>query len=206
MKNIFRFICIALVCLTLPTGVLAQDDDKTKTLLGDRPLVNTSNLGYFVAPSYGFTQMDDSAASLLNIRGGVSINEKMAFGGYFATSLNQINPESETVQGIYMDYWSVGGFAEYILHSDKLFHVSFPLYIGYGEVQMDNEAGDAGLGEATFFQIEPGALLEINLHKNVRFNIGAGYRFVGDMEYRNLNQSDLSGITGYVGLKIGLFK
>ncbi len=71
---------------------------------------------------------------------------------------------------------------------------------------MDNESGDAGLGESTFFQIEPSALLEINLHKNVRFNIGAGYRFAGQMEYRNFNQSDISGLIGYVGLKFGLFK
>lgn len=71
---------------------------------------------------------------------------------------------------------------------------------------MDNENGDAGLGEANFFQIEPSALLEVNLHKYVRFNIGAGYRFVGQMSYRNLNQSDISGLTGYVGLKFGLFR
>jgi len=44
------------------------------------------------------------------------------------------------------------------------------------------------------------------LHKHIRFNAGAGYRIIGNMEYRNLNQSNLSGITGYVGLKFGLFK
>jgi len=71
---------------------------------------------------------------------------------------------------------------------------------------MDNENGDAELGEANFFQVEPSALLEVNLHKNVRLNVGAGYRFVRQMEYRNFNQSDISGMTGYIGLKFGLFK
>ncbi len=70
---------------------------------------------------------------------------------------------------------------------------------------MDNEDGVAGLGESNFFQIEPVALLEINLHKYVRLNLGAGYRFVGQMEYRNFDQSDISGLTGYLGLRIGIF-
>jgi hypothetical protein len=201
MKKNLSLIYIVLLCLSLPIVMYAQDDEKTQTLLGGKKLVNTGNLGIFIPPSYGFTQMDGSSASLFNLRGGVSWNEKLSFGGYIATSLNQINPESEKIQGIYMDYWSVGGFAEYTLHADKLFHVYFPVYIGYGEVGMDN---DAGLGDATFFQIVPETLLEVNVHKNVRFNLGAGYRFEGDMEYRNFNQADLSGITGYVGLNIGL--
>jgi hypothetical protein len=150
--------------------------------------------------------MDGSTVSLFNLRGGLNIRDKISFGAYFSTSLNEINPESETVQGIYMDYWSVGGFAEYTLLSKNVFHVTFPLYIGYGEVQMDNEVGDAGLGEENFFQIKPSALLEVNLHKYVRLNLGAGYRLVGQMEYRNFNQSDISGLTGYLGLKFGLFK
>jgi hypothetical protein len=62
------------------------------------------------------------------------------------------------------------------------------------------------MGEANFYQVEPSALLELNIHKYVRFNIGAGYRFVGQMSYRNMDQRDLSGFTGYVGLKIGVFR
>jgi hypothetical protein len=71
---------------------------------------------------------------------------------------------------------------------------------------MDNYQGDAGLGEASFIQIEPSALLEVNLHKYVRLNLGAGYRLISQVTYRNLNQNDLSGLTGYVGLKFGLFR
>ena len=150
--------------------------------------------------------MDGSGASLFNLRGGLSLKDKFSFGAYLSTSLNEIRPQSETLPNIYMDYWTVGGFAEYTLFSKKLVHLSFPLYVGYGEVQMDNEIGDVGLGESNFLKVEPSALLEINLHKYVRFHVGAGYRFVGSMNYRNLNQADLSGLTGYVGLKFGLFR
>lgn len=134
------------------------------------------------------------------------MNNKFALGAFWSTSINEIVPQSETLLNVYMDYWSVGGFAEYTLFSKKLVHLTFPLYIGYGEVEMDNERGNPGLGESNFFQVEPSALLEINLLKYMRLNIGTGYRFVGQMNYRNFNQSDISGLTGYVGLKVGLFR
>jgi hypothetical protein len=197
----------ALICLTIfQVSLYAQNNNEAKTLFGSGNSISTKDLGFFVTPSYGITQMDGSTASIFNLHGGINLKDKFSFGAYFNTSLNQISPQSETIQNIYMDYWTLGGFAEYTLFSKKVTHLTFPLYVGYGEVQMDNENGDAGLGEANFFQIEPSALLEVNLHKYVRFNIGAGYRFVGQMKYRNFNQSDISGLTGYVGLKFGLFR
>jgi hypothetical protein len=150
--------------------------------------------------------MDGSEAFLFNLRAGINLKDKFSFGGYFNTSMNQIRPQSETIPFIYMDYWTVGAFAEYTLFAKRLMHLTFPVYIGYGEVQMDNEIGETELGEEYFFQIEPSALLEINLHKYARLNLGAGYRFVGEMNYRNLDQTDISGLTAYIGLKFGLFR
>lgn len=186
--------------------VVAQETEETNTLFGNGKSINTENLGFFVAPAYGITQIDGSTASLFNLRAGLTIKDKFSIGAYYTTSLNQINPQSEKTPNLYMDYWSAGGFVEYTVLQKKLLHVTLPLFVGIGEVQMDNENGDAGLGESNFIQIEPSALLEINLHKYVRFNIGAGYRIVGNMQYRNFNQSNISGLTGYVGLKFGLFR
>lgn len=163
-------LLILLACLLALSGsVKAQQDDEASTLLGNGASISTKDIGFFVAPAYGITSMDGSSASLFNLRSGLNVKDKISLGAYFNTSLNEIKPESETVQGVYMDYWSVGGFAEYTLLSKKVLHVTFPLYVGYGEVEMDNEDGDVGLGEANFLQIEPSALLEVNLHKYVRF-------------------------------------
>jgi hypothetical protein len=186
-------------------SLLAQQNSEMKTLFENGSPINKEDLGFFLAPAIGFTQMDGSTAALFNLRGGVSLNNKISFGPYFSTSLNEINPRSEVVPNVYMDYWSVGGFAEYTLNASRLVHLTFPIYIGYGEVQMDNEIGDAGLGEANFLQLEPSALVEINLHRLIQFNLGLGYRIVGQMEYRNFNQNDISGLTGYAGLKIRLY-
>jgi len=196
-------------CLTMfQINTFAQDDGKVNTVFDtDNPL-SVKDLGFFVAPSIGFTQMDGSATSLFNLRGGISFKDKFSIGASYNASLNKIRPQSETMQNIYMEYWSLGGFAEYTLFSKKMAHFTFPLYLGYGEVEMEHntDVEYEGLGEANFFHIEPSALLSVNLHKYVRFSIGAGYRFIGQMSYRNFNQSDISGLTGYVGLKIGLFK
>lgn len=199
-----------IAALTIASLLFVQNNlfaqEKTQTIFGNNTSLSAKDVGFFVAPAVGFTQMDGGAASLFNLRGGVSLKDKFTVGGYFSTSMNQIKPLSETVPNIYMDYWSAGAFVEYAAFSKKAFHVTFPLYIGYGEVEMDNEEGRAGLGEATFLQVEPAALLEVNLSKNVRFNVGAGYRVVGQMNYRNFDQTALSGFTGYVGLKFGVFR
>lgn len=204
-KNVIS--SLLLICFIFFQGALsAQDDGAAKTLFGDGAPLSTKDLGFFIAPAYGITQMDGGAASLAHLRAGLVIKDRFSIGGYASVSMNEIRPQSETVPGVYMDYWSVGGFAEYTVLSRKILHLTFPLYVGYGEVEMDNDGSDAGLGEANFFQIEPSALLELNLHKYARLNLGAGYRIVGQTNYRGFDQSDISGLTGYIGLKFGLFR
>ncbi len=176
------------------------------TLLKNGKPMDLKKVGFFLTPMLGISSMDGSIALLNHIRGGVSIVSKFAFGAYVSHSLNQIKPQSETLPNIYMDYWSVGGFAEITLFSDRIVHLALPIYLGTGEVQMDNEEGKLNLGEARFTQFEPSLLLEVNLHKYLRVNLGTGYRLISDMRYRNFNQNHISGFTGYMGLKVGLFR
>ena len=186
-------------------SLFAQNDSENQTLFGENGLLNASNTDLFISPSYLITQMDGGNSTIFNLRGGIGFKDTFTVGAYFATSHNESIPESETTTDVYMEYWSVGGFFEYTLLSKKVLHLTFPLYVGYGQVEMYNTDGIAGLGNENFYQIEPSVVLEINLFSNARFNIGAGYRFVGEMEYRNINQSDLSGLSAYFGLKFGLF-
>lgn len=184
----------------------AQDDQAPRTLLGGGTGTQGTEIGFNVAPAVGFTTMDGSSASLFHLRGGISFGDKLTLGGYFNTSINEIRPQSEVLPNIYMDYWSVGGYAEYTLLSDRMFHLTFPVTVGFGEVQMDNEPDNLELGEANFLVVEPAALLELNLTKHLRLNAGAGYRVVGDMAYRNFTAADISGLTAYAGLRMGLFR
>lgn len=202
MKTSIFLIIVAFFPAFFPHQVAAQDGNGAKTLLGSGSSIGLKDLGFFLSPAYGLTQMDGSSTSLFNLRGGVTLGDQFALGASWHTSVNEIMPQPN----VYMDYWMAGGFMEYTLFAKKLIHFTFPLFIGYGEVEMDDERGNPGLGEANFFQIEPSASLEINLHRYMRLNIGTGYRFVGPMNYRNFDQSDISGLTGYLGLKFGLFR
>lgn len=192
--------------LFLCSSALGQEGKTPQTLFGSGTPLTIEDVGFFVAPAFGFTQLDGAPAALSSLRAGIGFGDKWSLGGIGMFSLNQVAPRSETVGNVYMDYWAVGGFAEYTLWAEKLIHLSFPFSLAYGEVQMDNELGSAGLGEANFVQIEPAALVEINLHKYVRLHVGASYRWVGAMTYRNFNQDALTGLTGQVGLKFGLFR
>lgn len=203
MKHAIYIAAMLLLLCLFKTGLHAQSQDQPTTLVGQEGLFK--EIGFVLAPSYGVTGMDGATASLFGIRGGLLLDKKFAVGAFYNFSLNEIRPQSETAPNVYMDYRAGGGFLEYTIYTDRLIHLTFPLFIGGGEVEMDNEFGNPGMGERAFFLVEPCALLEVNIHKYLRLNLGSGYRFVSGMTYRNLDQRDISGFFGYVGLKIGMF-
>lgn len=205
MKKIINGFYILLVLNLFQLEMYSQSNNDVETLFGQKNIINTDDLGYFIAPQLGLTQIDGSMAALFQLRSGINIKDKYSIGAYFNISLNEIYPESEILPDIYMDYWSVGGFFEYTLYSKKLVHITAPIYFGYGEVEMDDDEGDLEFNEENFFQVEPSLLVEVNLHRNLRLNVGAGYRFVSKMNYRNISNNEISGFTGYIGLKFGIF-
>lgn len=180
---------------------IGQSDEPTETLFSN---LGETKLGAMAEAWYGYNQIQGADAHLLGVRAGAVFNRQLTLGGFYQQSVNQVLPENELLTNIYLDFWSAGGFVEYTLASNKLVHFSFPLFIGIGEVQMDNEDGDANLGEANFLLIEPTALMEVNLLKNIRLNIGAAYRFTSEVTYRSVDQNDLMGLRMHCGLKFVL--
>jgi len=170
-----KFVFMLIFAITLTTMYSTNDVHATSK----DAFTSTQTPGFYVAPGTGITQMDSIVASLASLRGGVPLNHKLALGVAIHTSINQIKPKSETIPDIYMDYWSVGGFAEYSMPLNDLVTVRFPLYIGYGEVQMDSDEedywetglGDAGFGESNFVEIEPSVLLGFTVNEFVRLDL-----------------------------------
>jgi hypothetical protein len=201
MNKILFPICLVGLLFT-STTLFATDRDQQQTLFQNSTVLNPETWSYVLVPTVGVTQLDGSTAALLGLRGGIKLSNPFTFGAFFQTSVLDVQPESETLPDIYMDFWTVGGYAEYTLFSNRLLHATFPVLLGIGEVEMDNEPGDLDLGEKNFLVVEPTALLELNVLPHVRLNLGAGYRFVSSMQYRNLNQADISGWTGQFGIKV----
>jgi hypothetical protein len=203
-SSLFLIVCF----LGFNTVGYSQDETEPKTLFNNP--VSLSKLGFYVNPTYQIGSLDGATAHIMGVRGGVMLRQNWTVGGAYHWTLNNINPQSEVVDDLYLDMRLGGAFVEYTLWSNRVLHLTFPLMIGMGEVEMDWETdidSDTNpYGEENFFFVEPSAQLEVNIMKNVRFHTGVAYRIVGNMDYRALNQSDISGLTGVAGLKIGVFR
>jgi hypothetical protein len=200
-------ILVISALLSMPFALFAQNEKDTQTLYEDLSLKS----GFMISPYNQFTQIDRSAVSVFGLRGGIVFSDKLSIGGFYSTSTNEVTPKSETDSRVYMDYVVGGGFVEYTLWSHRLVHLTLPLFIGVGAVEMDwkddySDNEDYPYGEKSFFVIEPSTALEINLHKLIRLDAGVGYRIVGDFTYRNFDYSALMGFSGNIGLKLGIFQ
>ncbi len=181
---------------------LNTNAQETKTLLDT---TNWKNVGFMALSGFNYSKIDKSNAVLIHLRSGIVIKDKITIGGFLNTSVNDIIPKSETIPGIYLDYKTYGFFCEYTIFSNNLVHATFPVLIGGGELEMNEYEADLNLGEVHFFNVEPGVFLELNIYKYIRFNVGFTYRFIGNVNYRNMNQSNISGFSGQIGLKFGVF-
>lgn len=205
MKTTF-FSCFWIGCLFfISSEAFAQE---AKTLLKEDSL-NFRDVGFAISPNIGFTEMGSSSALIFNLRGGVNLKDRVTLGAYYNTSINEVRLQGGNLSEDYWDYNSVGGFIEFTVLSKNVVHFTFPLLIGYGEVELDrnDDQWRNNYPESEFIEIEPAAFLEINVHKFVRFNLGAGYRFTEPLNQIGADQiPDIGGLTGYLGFKVGLFR
>jgi hypothetical protein len=203
-----KSIIVLSALLTMHFALPAQNVKETQTLSDS---LKSVKIGFVISPYYQYTQIDKVGVSIIGLRGGIVFNDKLSVGAFYSMSINEFVPASETDTRVYMDYRAGGGFLEYTLWSHKLAHLTIPLFIGAGHVEMDwkDDYADNSeylYGDRSFFIIEPSACLEINLHKIIRFDIGLGYRIASNMTYRNFDQSALMGFTANIGLKVGIFE
>jgi len=106
---------------------------------------------------------------------------------------------------------SCGALLEYIISSDKLIHFSIQTLIGAGGVRYqikdyDEDNDEVNYTDDAIFVMEPG--INVFLNVNINFRIGAGltYRYVNGVDYKNLTNSDLSGVSAQILFKFGEFQ
>ena len=169
--------------------------------------------GFFVSPSLQYGPVAGEGVAFAAAHAGLVFNKRWAVGGMYSFSINEFTPSAEVLRDTYLDLWMGAFCLEYTWQPDRLFHLSFPLYVGGGELELDWKdsspfyALDPDFGEDYFFFIQPGAMLELNLTPFMRLYGGVLYRWVpGGVDYRGLDAADISGLAGVVGLKFGLFR
>ena len=154
--------------------------------------------------------------------GGWIINHRFVVGAKAYLLTNTKEPAG--LQNIIIGFACGGVLLKYIHEPNRLIHFSFESMVGFGGVY--NDVGDYSrphdpidfTGDACFV-FEPG--LKINMNITDFFRIGAGltYLFVNGVaydpgypyreliggEYKNISDSDLSGISGQFTLEFGAF-
>lgn len=179
-----------------------------QTLLKGKPTL--ANLGIMADPGYQLTQVAGATTSFFLFRGGIVLNDKVTLGGFYGESLNQPRPDSFTdflPSRAYLEAVQAGGFIEYTLFANKVVHFTFPVSLGIIELEIDEEGRGMDFDETQTFFVEPGAQVEVNLHRFARLHAGLGYRMMaGDIEtFPGVPDADNS-LSFNVGLKMGLFR
>lgn len=195
MKKIVGILLLA--AFTVP--VLAEDE----TLLsGD------IESGGYGGPVVKFGKINGSDGIFVGGQGGWIINHCFIIGGGGYGLANDIKVgQNNFGKDEYLEFGYGGLILEYVLSSRKLIHFSVHNLIGAGGVGYVDKRfnDDEDIDGDAFFVMEPGANLMLNIHNNVRFGIGATYRYVNGVDYKALTDSDLSDFTVQILFKFGSF-
>jgi hypothetical protein len=195
-----------LITLVLVMGLsfsFVKAQDGNQTLINDFSL---KKVGFMAEVNAGASSLSDATLGLMGLRAGAVFSDKLSVGGFYRFTFNNPVPSEENFPGNYTPFDSYGAFLEYTVMGNKAFHLTFPLYIGVGELDTDDEDFSPDFGESNFLVVEPGVMLEVNLLDNLRLNAGVLYGFTGNFNYRFWDQSDLQGLRFQMGLKAGLFR
>lgn len=162
--------------------------------------------GFYAAPSFGVTTLDDQVAPVVGMRAAWLANRTLGLGFAFNALANQLDEPLDHKGRALGGYG--GLLIQYVIGSTHLLHGFIDTTVGGGLmcVQTGDPDGDAdecrGHG---FFALEPSANLEINVASFMRISLGAGYRLGLAGDSSELSNADLSGFVGKTALQFGRF-
>ena len=195
MKKSISLLVIALLSLS----VMAQEE----TLVSGE--MENGGYGAFFT-SVG--QINGEAAVFMGGQAAWIINHRIGIGAKGYGLINQVKVDG--LENVKLEFGCWGGLLEYTIASEKLLHFNINTMIGaggvrYSVIDYQQDHVDIDYSEDGFFVIEPGVDLVLNVHKNFRIGLGATYRFDSGVDYADLTNSDLSGFSGHIVLKFGVF-
>jgi hypothetical protein len=195
MKTIL--VCTAFVVMTLP--ILAQE----KTLIsGD------IESGGYGGPVLQVTKINNQSAVLVGGVGGWIINHTLVLGGGgygLVTDVNAKYPDP-FYGSQYLTVGYGGLYLEYIASSDEVVHLTVGTLVGGGSVGYKNqEMFNMNRFVDQFFVLEPNIQVNLNVTEFFRISAGANYRWVSGVQNNLTSNADLSGPSGTLILRFGMF-
>jgi len=221
--------------LGLSSQAITVVSTKLDTVKNDQPKTELNTLFSLKKgsglKSWGFTAGPLLQFGQLGVQQGfnfaIHVNNQWSFGGGILGTMR--GGENRNMPNNLKPRQSFSGFQlEYTPKPNSLIHVSFPLMIGtirsedpnylmnnpanqnnpqfgypgpgYMNHDFDEDRGMFNRGPAAF-GIQPGVSLELNVFKYAKLFGAVNYRFAAG----NNSIADMKGVSGQLGLKIGLF-
>ena len=193
-----KFMLVLFIIL-FSCPVIAQEE----TLMGGK--IESGGYGAFFTK---IGQIDGVTGIFMGGQGGWIINHRFVLGAKGYGVINE--PMVEGMQNIKLEFGCWGALLEYVFASNKLIHMNIHSMIGAGGVRYavkdhNEDHDEVNYDDDGFFVLEPGLDIVLNVNKFFRVGIGATYRYVSGVDYANLADSDLGGISGHIVLKFGSF-
>lgn len=186
-----------------------------QTLFSNNPVRSSGGYG---AITNKFTTINGEYANMVEIYGGWYVNQRFLLGLSGSATTNNIPvPAQFSVlpgEDLSYEYVQFGLATEYVIGSNRTFHLVFHLMTGagltvqydrYGYRESNYRNRNMPMDENFFFVAEPGVQLEMNVFKWMRFSPGYSYRSVYGSDAAGLSDKDLSGSSYNLTLKFGKF-
>jgi hypothetical protein len=216
-KHLFILTALLLwsVIVTAQTETNSTTDNRQdmQTLFG-----STQHIGWWVSPDFAWTQIDSKDAFLGGLSGGIIVNHVFSIG---VAGYGIMNSSNFRYSGIMdnADVYLYGGYGglklEYRLFGLNMVNVGFPLLIGGGAVtystwgpdNWNHSQGNMDYVYAwdSFFAIEPGVVVGINILKFMRLDAGVSYRYAPGIDLPQTNSDLLNTLNVNMSLKFGRF-
>ncbi|HBH49799.1 MAG TPA: hypothetical protein DDX98_14235 [Bacteroidales bacterium] len=215
---IFVTILISIVAQAQNETGLKQTGDESQEI--QTLMKKPDRIGWWVSGDFTWTKIDEKNAFLGGLSGGMIINHSISIGLAGYGIMNSQNLQYEKIKDT-VDVYIYGGYGglklEYRLNPLKKINIAFPLLIGGGGIALStynrdgwnnthyNQDYNNTYAWDSFFVIEPGVALGVNLQKFMRIDIGTSYRYAPGIDLPNASDDFLNGFNANVSLKFGSF-
>jgi len=176
----------------------------------DETLINGPiESGGFGGPVLKVGSFNGETGLLVGGRGGWIINHAFIIGGGGYGLVNNIKAKVPGPYGErYLNFGYGGLELEYVSHPHRLVNFSFQTLIGAGGLSWRDPDVHVGMRDSdndTFFIVEPGVNVTVNVTTYFRLSGGVSYRYVSGVQSPASNDVDLSGPSGVLTFRFGKF-
>jgi hypothetical protein len=219
-KNVITLLSIIISIATQAQTEIKSDADNKETNEIQTLFNHSGPVGWWISPDFAYTQIDGRNAFLGGMSGGIIIDHSFSVGlaGYGIMNSQNLNyiGINDTAE-VYL-YGGYGGLKlEYRIYPVKMINLAFPLLIGGGGVAYStwgqddwnnfdhHENYDYTYAWDSFFVIEPGVVVGLNLLKFMRLDAGVSYRYAPGIELPKTDSKILNSFNANISLKFGKF-